>query len=128
MNVGLFHRGDNPAGIGEVIKMAREFKAMSQDALAAAIGVKQASVSRWEAGLSEPTSENRKALRHALGLLDDAPASPQPASEMPSHSNGFGPVSQPQPATPKRIRLEFNELVTVDQAHRICAILNEREP
>jgi len=63
--------------IGRRIKSARENRGMTQTALAQAMGVADAQVSRWENGRVVPQRRNLEAIANALGvraetfLLDD---------------------------------------------------------
>lgn len=55
--------------IGTNIKKLRKRKLkISQEKLASLVGVKAASVSRWEKGLSEPTHENLEKTAEILGV------------------------------------------------------------
>lgn len=47
-----------PMGIGIRIKKARKLRKMSQEELAALVGVKQPSVSEWEREISNPTMDS----------------------------------------------------------------------
>jgi transcriptional regulator with XRE-family HTH domain len=49
--------------LGVAIREARRAAGMAQEDLAAALGVRQSSVSQWERGTTAPTT------RHLLGLL-----------------------------------------------------------
>ena len=53
--------------IGNRIKIARKHRGRSQEWLAEEIGVRQTSVSAWERGISDPTTEN---LSRIAQLLD----------------------------------------------------------
>lgn len=120
------------AVIPERLVAAREAKGWSQADLAKHVegGTTAAAIGYIEVG----QTKRPRLLREIATALDVSESyllgidgTSQPAGATPSHIKGLRRVSARQPATPKRIRLEFNELVTVDQAHRICAILNERE-
>lgn len=51
---------------GDNIRRQRKVAGMSQEELAAALGVKQSAVSRWEAGENAPTIENQLAIARVL--------------------------------------------------------------
>lgn len=53
---------------GVAIQRQRKFAGMSQEALAAAVGVKQSAVSRWESGDAAPSVENQLAIAKALRI------------------------------------------------------------
>lgn len=48
------------------IQRQRKVAGMSQEALAAALGVDQSAVSRWENGVTAPTIENQLAIARVL--------------------------------------------------------------
>jgi transcriptional regulator with XRE-family HTH domain len=52
---------------GDILKMDRERKGLSQDALAKLLGVSQQAVANWEAGTSLPAKHRREKLVEALG-------------------------------------------------------------
>lgn len=51
---------------GANMRLQRKLIGMSQEALAAAVGVKQSAVSRWESGDTAPSVENQLAIARAL--------------------------------------------------------------
>lgn len=51
---------------GENVKRSRKLLAMTQAALAALVGVKQATVARWEAGKRAPSDRHKVLLATAL--------------------------------------------------------------
>lgn len=53
---------------GAEIKRLREAHGASADDLALEVGVSQATVSRWERGLIEPSTANKLAIAKALGV------------------------------------------------------------
>lgn len=53
---------------GAAIQRQRTFIKMSQETLAATIGVKQSTVSRWESGDAAPTLDNQLAIARALRI------------------------------------------------------------
>lgn len=53
---------------GVAIQRQRKFAGMSQEALAAAVGVKQSAVSRWESGDAAPSVENQLSIAKALRI------------------------------------------------------------
>lgn len=53
---------------GLAIQRQRKFAGMSQETLAAAVGVTQAAVSRWESGEAAPSVENQLAIARALRI------------------------------------------------------------
>jgi transcriptional regulator with XRE-family HTH domain len=61
--IGLMHRTT-----AELLEAARKRRALSQEALASTIGVKQQTISRWMKGESAPRATNLAALAAALGL------------------------------------------------------------
>lgn len=69
--------------IGTNIKKLRKRKLkISQEKLASLVGVKPASVSRWEKGLSEPKHENLEKIAEVLGVsVDQLARSPDSAKE-----------------------------------------------
>lgn len=54
--------------VGELIQRAREAKSMSQADLAQALGIRQQSVSKWEAGLSTPSKRRLGQVADVLGI------------------------------------------------------------
>lgn len=52
---------------GQNIKLQRKVADMSQAELAAALGIHQSAVSRWEKGITAPTIENQLAIARVLG-------------------------------------------------------------
>lgn len=54
--------------IGNRIKTARKFRKHSQTWLAEEVGVTQSSVQQWEAGKSEPTTNNLSLIAQALAV------------------------------------------------------------
>ncbi|WP_158300744.1 helix-turn-helix domain-containing protein [Chromobacterium sp. ATCC 53434] len=54
--------------MGQRIKMARRARKRSQDWLGAEVGVNQSSVSQWEHGQTEPTSENLSRIADVLRI------------------------------------------------------------
>lgn len=52
---------------GTAIKQQREFRKMTQQKLAEAVGVDQTTVSSWERGMKAPGLENQLAIARALG-------------------------------------------------------------
>jgi transcriptional regulator with XRE-family HTH domain len=53
---------------GTAMQRQRKFLGMSQEELAAALGVKQSTVSRWESGDAAPTLENQLAIARVLRI------------------------------------------------------------
>lgn len=53
---------------GQAMQRQRLFIKMSQEELAATVGVKQSTVSRWESGDAAPTIENQLAIARALHI------------------------------------------------------------
>lgn len=53
------------------IRKIREGKKISQESLAAAIGVTQSAVSQWESGKTTPTAQNIIDLARILGCTTD---------------------------------------------------------
>ena len=58
--------------LGQYIRKTREKKGVSGQELAAAVGVDQSAVSKWEAGRARPSPDNRQALEDALDLARGA--------------------------------------------------------
>lgn len=56
--------------IGQRIKDLREQRKVQQKALAVALGVRQATVSEWESGKSEPTPKRRKKIAQFFGITE----------------------------------------------------------
>ena len=56
--------------LGQQIKDAREKKNLSQEELAAAVGVSRQAVSKWENATAVPPAVNRETLSQVLGLAD----------------------------------------------------------
>ena len=54
--------------IGNRIKAARKFRKHSQAWLAEEVGVTQSSVQQWEAGKSEPTTNNLSLIAQSLSV------------------------------------------------------------
>ena len=54
--------------LGEVLKNYRTEKKMTQEFVAEAIGVSRQSVSKWEQGISEPSTSNLFALAKLFGV------------------------------------------------------------
>lgn len=64
------------------IKNIREKKMLTQEQLAAKIGVTQGTVSAWEVGFWEPSLYNTKKLASALEVsVDELLADPEPVKE-----------------------------------------------
>ena len=59
--------------IGEKIKQARVGKNMSQEELAAIVGVSRQAISKWESDKTVPSGSNREALNQYLeiNVLDE---------------------------------------------------------
>lgn len=53
---------------GANMRLQRKLIGMSQEALAAAVGVKQSAVSRWESGETAPSVENQLAIARVLRI------------------------------------------------------------
>lgn len=60
------------AGLGEAVRLRREQRGMGQEQLAAALGVRQQTVSRWENGLAVPRPGRVVELARVLGLEPSA--------------------------------------------------------
>jgi transcriptional regulator with XRE-family HTH domain len=58
----------NPHDIGERIRKAREDQGMTQDQLAAAVGVSRSAVAQWETGRAGQVTTNLTRVASALGL------------------------------------------------------------
>jgi Zn-dependent peptidase ImmA (M78 family)/transcriptional regulator with XRE-family HTH domain len=56
------------SGLGDVLSIARHSRGLTQEALADAVDVTQAALSRYESGLREPDSDVLDRLAHALGV------------------------------------------------------------
>ena len=56
------------AGLGETVRLRREQRGMGQEQLAAALGVRQQTVSRWENGLAVPRPSRVVELARLLEL------------------------------------------------------------
>ncbi len=86
--------------LGERIKAHRQQAKMSQEALAAALGVSRQAVTKWESGQSAPSTENLFRLAELFGttvdllLPEQAAAQPQPD---PAAQPRPDPAAQPQP-------------------------------
>ncbi len=59
-------------GIGTNIQATRQAVALTQEQLAAAVGVSRQTVAKWEAGETSPDLEHSAALADALGCTMDA--------------------------------------------------------
>jgi HTH-type transcriptional regulator/antitoxin HipB len=79
------------------IRAARRRAGLSQAELAAALGVRQSSVSQWERGSTRPSTDHLLALTSvlhctlldfsavgAVGAAGEGPANPDPAGERPA--------------------------------------------
>jgi transcriptional regulator with XRE-family HTH domain len=60
------------AGLGEAVRLRREQLGLGQEQLAAALGVRQQTVSRWENGLAVPRPGRVVELAEALELEPSA--------------------------------------------------------
>ena len=60
------------AGLGEAVRLRREQRGMGQEQLAAALGVRQQTVSRWENGLAVPRPSRVVELARMLELEPSA--------------------------------------------------------
>ena len=60
------------AGLGETVRLRREQRGMGQEQLAAALGVRQQTVSRWENGLAVPRPSRVVELARVLELEPSA--------------------------------------------------------
>ena len=85
-------------GIGRKIKAAREGAGLTQEDLAERMEVSRQAVSKWEADLSRPSSENLLRLCKLLGLDWEELAGDQPREK--GHEYGAAPaVSDPRRGT-----------------------------
>lgn len=84
--------------LSEKIYYCRKKAGMSQETLAARIGVSRQAVSKWETGEAEPELGKLRLLAEAFGvstdwLLSEAEPQPEPAAEPtpepPEHSSGI---------------------------------------
>lgn len=84
--------------LSEKIYYCRKKAGMSQEALAARIGVSRQAVSKWETGEAEPELGKLRLLAEAFGetadwLLSEAEPQPEPTAEPipepPEHSSGI---------------------------------------
>ena len=57
--------------LGEVLKQHRIERKMTQEFVAEAIGVSRQAVSKWESGLSDPSTTNLMALAKLFGLTPE---------------------------------------------------------
>ncbi|MFE7135821.1 helix-turn-helix domain-containing protein [Streptomyces sp. NPDC057638] len=77
----------------------REARGLSQQAVAAAIGVTRATIRAWESGRSSPRGPRRTAYAELLGLpgarSDDAPVPTAPATGTGMKTGAGGPVTAP---------------------------------
>jgi transcriptional regulator with XRE-family HTH domain len=62
-----------------LVKQIRKLRGWTQGQLASALGVKQATISRWETGLDEPSGPAMVVLKQMV--LSDAVGSPVEAAE-----------------------------------------------
>ena len=58
--------------LGEALKQRRTEKGLTQEQLAEQLGVSRQAVSKWEKGLSEPSTANLLALAKLYGVSVDA--------------------------------------------------------
>ena len=91
--------------LGEKIQYYRKKNKLSQEELAARVGVSRQAVSKWELGDATPEVDKLVALARAFGVTTDqllspeepeaeAPPPPQPPPEPPySHRRGFGSLA-----------------------------------
>jgi SOS-response transcriptional repressor LexA len=94
--------------LNERIKQLRLERGLSQKQLAAAVGVKQSTISHWESGRQEPWPEKRKNLCEALGIAESelfGGASVKNALSVQKipiiswvHANKFEQIDNPFPA------------------------------
>lgn len=96
------------ADMGNTIRQARERKGWSQVELAEALGLKQQSVSRWEAGESKPRSATLAAVTAALDFTE---SELEVLRSLYYPVGGPGPVHE-SPSVPAQagddIELDFN--------------------
>ena len=75
--------------LGERIKLCRQSKGMSQEKVAEFVGVSRQAVTKWEANLSAPSTDNLFKLAEILGttvdLLLDSQQSEPSSTEQPLH-------------------------------------------
>lgn len=61
-------RTDNAKTLGEIIKKHRTECKMTQEFVAEALGVSRQAVSKWESGVSDPSTTNLMALAKLFGV------------------------------------------------------------
>ena len=61
----------SPKFNGEMLTLARESRGLTQSDLAEAVGMKQATVSKFENGFADPSQEQIKTFAHCLGYHED---------------------------------------------------------
>lgn len=106
----------------ELLEAARKRAALSQEALAAAVGVKQQTISRWMKGESAPRTINLAALAASLGLSNRAIEAALLADRQEARSL---PVESELPVRPMVATLPFLSL-TADRFEHFVADLMER--
>jgi transcriptional regulator with XRE-family HTH domain len=62
------HRTRTPVRLGEILRNARITAGLTQDQLAANLGVTQPTVSQWERGVTTPTLDNARQIAAELRL------------------------------------------------------------
>ena len=74
--------------LGEKLQRLRKARGMSQEELAARMGVSRQAVSRWELNLALPDTENVVRLSELFGVTTDYLLKQQEAGEKPSPELG----------------------------------------
>jgi len=111
------------------VEGARVRLALSQEALAALVGVSQQTVSNWEKGVAQPRAAKRAKLADILNLDADelAVADSDQVSTLPIEAvTAVSPASPSLPVRPLAPVLPFNAGLTADEFERLVADLAAR--
>jgi transcriptional regulator with XRE-family HTH domain len=88
-------------GLGEKIRLRREELGRSQEWLAAALGVKQRTISKWELGQTEPKRWRAREIERALGLDNEALESASGGTSQVSMLQLMGHIGADQAVQPR---------------------------
>ena len=117
--------------IHEQIRILRQQNGLSQEALAEKLHVSRQAVSKWEQGLSFPTTENLLILSQLFHVPVEQLTQPVTAEENPAPAETILPTPEPAPRRPSRwplfllVVLLLLGLVGI-YLHGITAGINER--
>ncbi len=107
---------------GEKIAALRREKGMNQEELAEQLGISRQAVSKWEAGVAEPSTENYKKLGKIFGVPADALFNPDRTAGAPEQAGAENPPL-PESGGQKPRRAGHTGMKIVSAAVSVAALL-----